>query len=152
MWQNGSPGYSDGSSNYSGERKSGGLTQESSCDGTEISQLYCDSNAIPQAELPPTESPHATPSATTSSHLIISRICFQNWLGNSTEPLSGWDILIIRLILLRTALRFSGLGMMAAIVLLVSGMWICRDFAKTSRSENSRQSVLSEAWPCVVFK
>lgn len=153
MCRNGSEDYSDGLKGYSNPKENAASLHKSSCGGTEISQLYCDSNAIPPVESPPTESPHATPtSATSSSRLIISHSCIQNWLGHSMEPLSVWDATIIRLILLRTALRYSALGIMAVFFLFISGTWILRGSAETPHFESLRQNVPSEAWPCVLFK
>ncbi len=153
MWQPGSPNYSDGSLLFSVLRKSVvAVRHEFSCDGIETSQLYCESKEIRQGELPPTESLHSMEIVATSSPLIISQICIQNWLGSSMEPLSGWDTLIIRLILLRTALQSFASSPTVVAALLASGMWIWRDLAKTHHLENSRQNVLSGAWHSEAFK
>ncbi len=146
MWD-GSSDYSDGLSNYlNPTRKSTAPHREFSCDGIETSQLCCDLSAIPQVESLPTESLQCMEIAATSSHLIIYQNCIQNWLGNSTEPLSDWDTLIIRLIQIRTALQYSVLGTMAAVALLASGMSISKGFAKITHKEFAHQSLLLETW------
>lgn len=148
MWQLlGSQNYSDGSSNYSSPRKSVAVPQKLSSDGMEKTVPFCELKERPQADSAPTASPQYMASATSLSPLTISPTYLQKWLGNSTEPLSGCDRMIINIILRsRTALQSGVSGAMVAALLLVSGMWISKGSPKVLHFDNLHPVAQSRVW------
>ncbi len=148
MWKHGLPSYSDGSSAYSSQRKSVEFPQKSLSAGTGSIAPYCELRERPQADLAHTESLQHTASAITSSPLTISPTYKQKWLGNSMEPLSDCDRMIISIILhSRTALQSGGFFVTAIAALLVFGTAIFRGSPKVLRFQSLNPVVQSRGWP-----
>jgi hypothetical protein len=142
MWQPGFHNYSDGSLNYSSLTKSVGLPQKLLGDGMANIAPFCELKERPQADLAPTESLRYTASATTLSHWITCPIYKQKWLGNSTEPLSDCDHMIINVILhLRTALPSGGFFRMVLATLLAFGIATWKGSPKILHLDNSHPVV-----------
>lgn len=151
MCKTGSPDYSNGLNNYLNQKRSAAVPQKLSNPGMGKIVPFCELSDRPQADSQRTESLHCMASVTTLLPLTTSPTCLRKWLGDSTEPLSGCDRMIITIILhLRTALRSGGFFVMAAAILLVSGMLTSKDLPKALPSENLRraeQSLKSQGFP-----
>ncbi len=147
MWEHGSNNYSDGLRSYFNPRKSAAFTRKSSSVGTEETAPYCDLIAKLQGESQPTESLHS-PDVITSSLWTISQPYMEKYLGNSTAPLSNFQLIVLRT---HIALRSGGFFPMAAASLLVSGIAICKGLHRI-HFEKSHQNALLPELRCEAYR